>query len=219
MSIATSMKKLALTAAGTALISLGVGGVAEAATVVNGTIFDDNAGNVTVDYWNFSVNTAGLVEIDALSNGVLEGDRWWDGKSGLDTYLRLYEFDANGSLGLLGNLVAENDDASGFVDGSVSGLDSFLSVNLDLGNYVLAISDFYFSDEEARRGVNNDYLEEGFDGTFAKYQLTFKGDVDVESVPEPASVLGLLAIGALGAGSSLKRKKKGNVGSITPSDN
>lgn len=31
------------------------------------------------------------------------------------------------------------------------------------------------------------------------------------SVPEPASVLGLLAIGALGAGSTLKRKKKGDI--------
>jgi hypothetical protein len=31
---------------------------------------------------------------------------------------------------------------------------------------------------------------------------------DPEKVPEPASVLGLLAVGAFGAGSTLKRKKK-----------
>ena len=29
-----------------------------------------------------------------------------------------------------------------------------------------------------------------------------------ESVPEPASILGLLTVGALGAGSALKRRKK-----------
>ncbi|WP_228055954.1 PEP-CTERM sorting domain-containing protein [Lusitaniella coriacea] len=34
--------------------------------------------------------------------------------------------------------------------------------------------------------------------------------LEYESVPEPASMLGLLAIGAMGAGSALKRKKKGD---------
>ncbi|WP_199303375.1 DVUA0089 family protein [Oscillatoria sp. FACHB-1406] len=209
-----TFKKLALTAAGTALLSLGVGEVARAATIANGTIFDDDAGNVTVDYWNLQVNTAGAIEIDALSFGVLKGDSLiLTGKSSLDTYLRLYEFDAKGSLGLLGNFVAENDDSNGVADGSIFGEDSFLSVNLGLGNYVLAISDFLFSDSEARRGVNNDWDWEAFDGTFGKYQLTFKGDVTVTrqtSVPEPTSVVGLAAMGALGAGSILKRKKKGN---------
>lgn len=37
---------------------------------------------------------------------------------------------------------------------------------------------------------------------------TFRGIIEVESVPEPASILGLLAVGAFGTVSSLKQKKK-----------
>ncbi|BCU14338.1 hypothetical protein OA58_19330 [Microcystis aeruginosa NIES-88] len=44
--------------------------------------------------------------------------------------------------------------------------------------------------------------------TFDTFRLTTDNQSNNQTVPEPTSVLGLLAIGALGAGSILKRKLK-----------
>ncbi|MBE9114722.1 PEP-CTERM sorting domain-containing protein [Lusitaniella coriacea LEGE 07157] len=108
-----------------------------------------------------------------------------------DGYLHLYEssFDP---LDQLTNLVVGDDDFTGGI-----GTSGFDDISLTAGlQYFLVTSAF----------------ANGRTGTFTN-TITGEGDItlgDVTSVPEPASVLGLLAIGAMGAGSALKRNKKGD---------
>lgn len=73
----------------------------------------------------------------------------------IDSYIYLFEA-APGERGGLGALVDFNDDdfENGFEDGSVEGLDSYLRAFLNPGEYVLAISTYNLSEEEARAGVN-----------------------------------------------------------------
>jgi hypothetical protein len=203
-------QKISMAAAGAALMALSAGGAAQAATIVRGSIdsIPGLPGFIEVDYWDFTVNSAGTVEIDVLANGIDFGN----GASGLNSYLRLFKND--GSLNV-SDFIKHNDNASlrrGGRDGSVSNFDSFLSKSLDIGSYTLAISDGFLSNREAVAGLQRDTI---WGGT-GDYQLTFTGDVTVAgvdnaeptSVPEPASLLGLLAVGAFGAGSAFKRKQQ-----------
>lgn len=111
----------------------------------------------------------------------------------------------------MSDYITGNDDSWGsaaFSDGSTSILDSYLSQFLQVGNYTLAISDFYLSVEEAVAGFQTGKYTGSGSGD---YQLTFTGDVtlaDAESVPEPASILCLMTVGTLGASSIFKRRKK-----------
>lgn len=210
MSTSAIAQKISMAAAGAALMALSAGGAAQAATIVRGSIdsISGRPGFIEVDYWDFTVNSAGTVSIDVLANGIDFGN----GTSYLDSHLRLFRND--GSLNA-SDFITGNDDASlrrGSRDGSVSGLDSFLSRSLDIGSYTLAISDYFLSTREAVAGLQRDTIF----GGVGDYQLTFTGDVTVAgvddaeptSVPEPASLLGLLAVGAFGAGSALKRKQQ-----------
>jgi hypothetical protein len=202
-------QKISMAAAGAALMALSAGGAAQAATIVRGSIdsIPGQPGFIEVDYWDFTVNSAGKVSIDVLANGIDFGN----GASGLNSHLRLFRND--GSLNV-SDFITHNNNASlrrGGRDGSVSGFDSFLSRSLDIGSYTLAISDSILSNREAVAGLQRNRIS----GT-GDYQLTFTGDVTVRgvdnaeptSVPEPASLLGLLAVGAFGAGSALKRKQQ-----------
>jgi hypothetical protein len=69
----------------------------------------------------------------------------------------IYVFAAAPTRGkMLGTMLGSNDDdfQNGFGDGTLYGYDSFLQLDLLPGNYVLAISTFNLSEEEARAGVN-----------------------------------------------------------------
>jgi len=208
MSTSTIFKKLSITTAGAACIALGTVGSAQATTIVTGSIDHSNSGwygTTEVDYWNFRVNTAGTVTMNVLAWNFDFGN----GPSSLDSYLRLFNDD--GSLDV-SDYITGNDDSwwssAASSDGSTSSLDSYLSRFLQVGNYTLAISDFYLSVGEAVAGFQTgNYMGSGS----GDYQLTFTGDVtvaDAESVPEPASILGLLTVGTLGASSIFKGRKK-----------
>ncbi len=199
------LKKLSMATVGAALIAFGTVATAQAATIVTGSITQPTPETTTVDYFNFSVNTAGTVTMDVLAQGIDFGN----GISGLDS--QLYLFTNNSSLDASDFIATNDDDLSllGFSDGSVNSLDSYLSQFLDIGNYILAISEYNFSLDEAVAGIQTDPNFLGLNN--GDYQITFTGDVTVgnpsTSVPEPTSTLGLLAFGTLGAGSMLKRKK------------
>ncbi|WP_199292056.1 DVUA0089 family protein [Coleofasciculus sp. FACHB-712] len=205
MIIASLFKKLSIAATFSTFIALGIGEVAQAATLVKGSITKPDIQTTTVDFYNFTVNTAGIVTIDVLAYGFNFGN----GPSELDS--QLYLFSNNGSLDTSDFIASNDDNPYGFSDGSTSSLDSYLSLFLDTGNYKLAISDYLFTVDEVIAGIQTDFNVLYGNGD---YQTTFTGDITLAgdenptSVPEPASALGLLAFGTLGAGSLLKRKQQ-----------
>lgn len=137
----------------------------------------ESTSSMTVDHWSFSVTDTGTVEIDTLSWGI--GDTW------LDTYLRLFRDDGDDNpLGL-----DRND--------SISTLDSFLSVELDAGDYIIAIGGFFLSSEEAVEGRSDGYLVARGDQapTSGQYRLDIFGEF---VVPAP-STAGVLALAGLAA--------------------
>ncbi len=156
----------------------------------------------TVDQIGFTVNTAGIIAIDTLSweRNFEDGsptDVNGDGEIAFfDPYI--YVFADDGSLGVE-DLIDSNDDSSStFGDGSISSLDSFLSVLLPVGDYILTIGGFNHTAEEAIAGANPG-LGSGFypvtwDGAFfyasdhGDYRITFTGDVSVTGVSEPQSI-------------------------------
>lgn len=95
-----------------------------------------------------------------------------------------------GLFNTTGTRIALDDDGG-------PGWDSLIS-NFTIGSsgfYTAAVSGY--SDFEFDGGGSSDWT----------YQLEVTG-LTPESVPEPASILGLLAFGALGAGSVLKGKQQ-----------
>ena len=145
-------------------------GEIENATDGNGT-----AGS-TLSQFNFTVAEAGRVTIDILS---AELDTNGDGiLSSLDSQIRVFLADPAAANGL-GAQIGVNDDGDG-LDGSVSSLDSFLTLDdLAAGNYVLVVGELVFFENEARAGFNeNDTLNTDNDGAFV---VTFSGVSAVEN--------------------------------------
>lgn len=241
MSTAT-LKKLALTAVGSALIGLGTTGVAQAASIsfeargldsgINSALTRNNFFGIS-----FDDGPAGTFLESVTLDLSPDSNAFFDITSGLFSVGGIgFDFAAGSTSGL----------SAGDISRSLSGDNKKLTLSFASGTFAVGDSLRFGIDTD---GVGPsifgfDLLDPGFDfgiaGVIASAFLsngtsgsaTFNGVSliapsqsvaivnidDPEPVPEPASVLGLLAIGALGAGSSLKRKKKGNVGSITPSD-
>ena len=138
--------------------------------VVSGTIYEtegQEGPGTTVDSWTFVVNTAGTVNIDVLARENAT-DLNGDGEiTSLDS--QIYVFDSEG------NLVATNDDASVLygADGSVSSLDSYLSLHLEPGEYTIKIGDFELTEQNARDGFDPDGSLSS--GDHADYQITITG--------------------------------------------
>ena len=182
------------------MLGLAIAPQSKAALLFSGTIFDTPT---TIDYHRFEVLTPGTIDIDVLSRDVLGGD--FRGVSGLDPYIHLFAFDAFGDLGLLGAHLAEADDGGLGSDGSTNSRDSFLSLFLGSGDYVVAISDYFLSEAEARAGVDDG--ASFFRGTFADYEIRISGDARPPTVVFEPATLGLLGFGLLAVWAARRRKQ------------
>ena len=126
----------------------------------------------------------------------------------LDTYIYLFRND--GSLDA-GDLVGSCDDAHGYglSDGTIRGVDSYLSEFLSVGDYILAVGGYGLDIAEAIAGHNTTsrgpatnlapYPSAATVYDHGDYRVTFSGDV----VPEPATIC-LLGLGGL----LLRRKRR-----------
>ena len=193
------MNKLCkLYAAGALALAVTIPGAAAAATL-QGWIRDYSNDTVSVNGHHLYIRNSGQYEFDVLSRGVLRGNGP-GGRSGLDSYIRLFEHqNPGGGSNHLGDQVAYDDDgySAGYGDGSISNRDSYLTTYLSRGWYVLTISDYHFSETEARRDVNYD---SGFPGSYAEYRVT------VSEIPVPAAAPLLLA--GLGGFAWMRRRQK-----------
>ncbi|MFE1745160.1 DVUA0089 family protein [Coleofasciculus sp. H7-2] len=187
MTTSTLLKKLSIATAGAALL-LGIGGTAQAATFTE----SGDAGQTL----NTAQNVGGGIDviqgtISPRNDADLFSFSWGGGLfnattvggANFDTILQLFDFS--------GTLLAQNDD-------SQLTLGSTLNEFLDAGNYFLGISSFA---NFATSGPI--YGSVGVGSSSGSYSISL--NQPTSSVPEPGSVLGLLALGGLGAGSVLKR--------------
>jgi hypothetical protein len=174
---------------------------------------DTDLDTISVDYWQFTVNSPGTVTIDVLSWEKSPEDWSWvdvngDGEdSFIDSYIHVFK----GSLAAE-NIYASNDDggANGRNDGTIRGNDSFLSQEFEAGDYIIAISSCgypseYFTVDEAVAGLNQKAIipYSTGEGDHGDYRITMSGDIS--AVPIPATVW-LLGSGIFGLSALRKRR-------------
>lgn len=191
--------KLSVVGIGVASSVLGIAtDPAQAVNLVSGSIMKSDNRTAEVDYWSFTVarpdrGERTIIDVDAFG---LEFD---NGISELDPHIRLFKDD--GSLDIEDALRNSNNSNNS----GETPEDPFLSIGrngLDAGDYILAISSAGMNLEEAVEGVNR--VPANKQG--GNYTIEFSSNIsNVKAVPEPTSMLGILAITGLGA-ASLKRK-------------
>lgn len=185
------------------------------AAVINGSILEhqDAAGafvSRSVDFLNFST-AGGTLTFDILASDLADG---------LDDSM-IWLFKDDGHLDL-SDWLAENDDTDFSIDGNGDGssneLDSFLSMALSAGHYLLAIGsggDFGGADMIDGLQLESSAFSSGQPVAASlalNYQLTVSGDFNtrLSPIPEPASIyLWASGLGALGLRFARRQAKRG----------
>lgn len=204
-------------------------GFANAGLITEGVINRLGPDKSSIDLWGFSTS-GGNVVFDLLSWEVeattgLARDVNGDGDLAfLDTYIYLLRDDGDLSTD---DKIDRNDDSHTNLgsDGSINGLDSYMSIDLAAGDYLLAVGAFGLSMNEIVAGINSSvFYPDSCAGDIGEecdrirsdhgdYRITWTGDVSltqnpgvVISVPEPGT-LALLSLGLLCVGLSRKIKR------------
>ncbi|WP_221064413.1 DVUA0089 family protein [Methylomagnum ishizawai] len=205
----TSLRNLLASLAVSAMMALPTAGQA---LILNSSILENQDADGafvsrSVDFLKFNTH-GGTLTFDVLASDLPDG---------LDDSM-VWVFKDDGHLDL-GDWVAENDDTDftidGNNDGSLSELDSFLSVFLAAGNYWLAVGTG--GDDGGFDMIDGLQLESSVfssgqpvaSSLALNYQLTINGDFNtgIESVPEPAPIC-LLASGLVWIGLRASRKAR-----------
>lgn len=148
----------------------------------------------TVRYVDFNVSDAGQFGILAQGSDTL------DPNSAYNSDPQIYLF--SGAVSLFSS-IASNDD------GGV-GLDALISnINLAIGNYILAVSEFSFSLEEAVAGFNggNNVDDPGLVRVTISSNNGYASFGHASQVTEPATI-GLLGLGMLALAFSRRRSQR-----------
>lgn len=203
--------------------------LAKAGLITEGVIERLGPDQSSIDLWGFSTSGGNVVfdllswEIDATTD--LAQDVNGDGELAfLDTYIYLLRDDGNLSTD---DEIGRNDDSFSNLgsDGSIDGLDSFMSIDLAAGDYLLAVGAFGLSMNEIIAGINqSNFYPDTCSGGIGEvcdqiradhgdYRITWTGDISltqnpgvVISTPEPGT-LAMLSLGLLSIGLSRKIKR------------
>jgi hypothetical protein len=234
MAFSSVVKNLAMAAAGAALLGLGVAGKAQAGTLIDttpswngssgispfgepntatyGQTFTVGSDNVLNDFsfWLNDVSSAGpdstdfaayVMEWDS-ANSRAKGDILYQsgmqsttGAAGMEKFV----FNTGGTALTSGKQYVAFLSASNFFDGINGGsqVGSSFQDGYNGGNFVYMNNGANFSALTANQWNSFGPIDLAFQASFSQASA---------SVPEPSSMLGLLAFGTLGTGSLLKRK-------------
>ncbi|NET78725.1 PEP-CTERM sorting domain-containing protein [Okeania sp. SIO1F9] len=163
-----------------------------------------DAGNGNLDFFNFTLDD----DIDNINDwlNITTFDAPGDPEIGLyDSNGLLVAFDDDGDIGF-DSMLSFGDadplaDTTG-TDGDIA--DSGEDGTLLAGDYTLAVGHWQ---TVFTTNINDISVGNGFVGEYEVTITNFNGDI--QSTPEPTSILGFLAMGAFGWLSGLKRKLKG----------
>jgi hypothetical protein len=154
-----------------------------------------------VDFWSVYVTTSGTFTFDVLAYEM--ANDFFDnglGNDRLDSYIYLFANDADGAL------IGSDDDGGLGSDGSVSGLDSLMTLNLNVGSYLFAIGDYFLSEVEARNQLNSTNTGDTLNGRYSVSISSEDGVALVSSIPEP-STLAIFALAIMGIASRRTKKQ------------
>ncbi|MEM9840423.1 MAG: VPLPA-CTERM sorting domain-containing protein [Pseudomonadota bacterium] len=178
------MKKLLSAAACAATLALAG---ANAAELTFEGVIDEIQGSPELDFYSITVTNPGTYtfEVDGNGSGFMNSD--------LDTFVMVAVDDGDRSVD---DIIDANDDGG-------PGFDSFLSLDLGVGTFLVAVSQCCISGDEFVSGVNSSTTL--FPGNNV-YRLRINGDFDTTpEVPIPA---GALLFAGPAAFAALRRKKR-----------
>jgi hypothetical protein len=167
-----------------------------------------------------SINDSGTVAfgmrpLDQFDNLIsLQNDIIFTSNGGSSTTIA----DTSGSFKSFGNPAINNAGTVAFFGTLDTGGSGIFTGADPITNKVIALGDSLFGSKVvsldfSTKGLNNSgqlaFLATFEDGTSGIFRANPESISEPKSVPEPASGLGLLLVGAFGVGSLLKRKQKG----------